>query len=228
MLDVNGADLLKGIMSIIEQIRQYEVHAEQLFPKLLDAVGVIIDRETGEIVKDKAGSLLLGFGIPDLLFRLECQQQRERKHGLEQDSAARAKIWRHIAEASKPMANPKSGEGSIADVAEGWQLNNWLPEGYPKFSRPPIQRSCEDCGLPWWSCDNHFAIVERPMDGSPRPQQEDSRRAWLCYWCIRHQSVLEKYKVSDSPKALKVRKKRAPNRSYLDRLQNALPSPISA
>jgi len=212
---------------MIEKMRQYEQHVDELYPKLLDAVGIQIDRETNEIVKDKAGSLLIGFGIPDLLFRLDCQQQREAKQGREQDSVARARIWRHIAEASKPMAN-KGSEGSISDINEEWQLNHWLPEGYPKFARAPIQRCCEDCGLPWWSCDNHFTIVCRPMDGSSRPQQEDCRKPWLCYWCVRHECVLRKYKIDDSPKALKVRKKRAPNKSFLGRLQSTVQPSISA
>jgi hypothetical protein len=66
------------------------------------------------------------------------------------------------------------------------------------------------------------------MDGSDRPQQDDCHKPWLCFWCIQHECILKKYKISDSPKALKTRKKRAPNKSFLDRLNSPLPSPILA
>jgi hypothetical protein len=205
--------------AIIEQLRQYDEYADELYPKLLETVGVQIDRETGEIIKDKTGNLMMGFGIPDLIFRLDCQAQRERRRGDCQDSVARARIWRHIAEATK-LVN-KGSEGSIPDINEEWQLNQWLPENYPKFSRAPIQRCCEDCGHPWWSCTNHFATV--PPIGSTRPQQEDCRKPWLCFWCVRMECVLRKYKmISDIPEASKVRKKRAPNVSFLNRLRNVV------
>lgn len=77
--------------TIIEQLRQGDPYADELYAKLLETIGVQSDRETGEIIKDKTGNLLIGFGIPDLIFRLDCQSQREANRSDGQDSVARAR-----------------------------------------------------------------------------------------------------------------------------------------
>ena len=93
------------------EVDAVDENAEQLYARLVGAVGVTIDRDTREIVQDEAGMRLLRFGVPDLLFRLECQREREAKAGTGQDAVARAKIWRHVAEACKPGAQ-------IADITD--------------------------------------------------------------------------------------------------------------
>jgi hypothetical protein len=193
-----------------KDLQKFDENADELFPKLLDAVNVTLDRETGQIVRDDRGSFLVGLGIPDLLFRLKHQQAREQKAGQPQDAVARAKIWRHISEACKP------GD-SIADITHDSQLNAWLPESHPKFTRPPILRSCESCGLSWDACENHYALT--PQVEGTRPQQSDGRKQWLCHWCCQHAAVRRRYGMDSQPDMTpRKRKKRSPNRSYMVRL----------
>src|SRR5713226_1848630 len=89
-----------------EELITLDENALVLWPKLLKRAGVTIAH--GEIFLHRRGIILKNFGLPDLLFRLECQKQRER--GGSQDERARARMWFHVAEASA------SGE-SIPDVS---------------------------------------------------------------------------------------------------------------
>jgi hypothetical protein len=177
------------MIDILEQLKQLDTNAEQLYTKLLKTVGVTFDRCNGEIVRDRAGLLLLGFGIPDLLSRLESQKTIEsRRNNGVQDSVARARIWRHIAEASKPMPNPKQGEGSISDITDNCQLNAWLSDA-EKFTAKMPPRKCTSCGLPYDMCENHFT-----KDGS----QTDENTSWFCFWCFKDSAVREHFGVKES------------------------------
>lgn len=196
---------------LIERLRRFDKNADELFPRLLDAANITVERSTGEIVRDKQGSVLIGLGIPDLVFRLECQQNSDQRAGRSQNAIARAKIWRHVAEACKP------GD-AVADITHDSQLNAWLPESHRKFTRPPILRNCESCGLPWDSCENHFALV--PEIAGVKPQQADGRKAWVCFWCYQHAAVRRQNGME--PRAaptVRRRKKRSPNASYIERVR---------
>lgn len=94
-------------------------HATQLWPRLLKKSGAIVDRETNEIVQDKRGAILCGIGVPDLVFRLECQREREK--GGPENEVSRARIWFHVAEACAP------GD-SIPDLTADnrYLLNPWI------------------------------------------------------------------------------------------------------
>jgi hypothetical protein len=203
---------------LIERLRRFDENSDELFPKLLDAANITVDRDTGEIIKDKQGSVLIGLGIPDLLFRLECQQTREQRAAQSQNAVARAKIWRHVSEACKP------GD-AIADITHDSQLNAWLPDSHPKFTRPPILRNCESCGVPWDSCENHFALV--PEVAGVRPQQTDGRKSWICYWCYQHAVVRRQFGMEPKAEAApRQRKKRSPNASYIERVKERAASTV--
>jgi hypothetical protein len=107
-------------------------NAAQLWPKLLKKSGATVDRTTKEIVQDRRGSILCGIGVPDLVFRLECQREREK--GGAQNEVARAKIWFHIAEACAP------GD-SIPDLTSDnrYLLNPWIVTKALKFPDPRFQ-----------------------------------------------------------------------------------------
>lgn len=206
--------------SELESLRRFDENADELYPKLVGAADITIDRTTGEIFRDKRGEIFLGIGIPDLLFRLECQQTREQKAGRPPDGIARARIWRHVAEACKP------GD-AIADITHDYQLNNWLPESHPKFARQLIQRNCESCSLPWDVCENHFTltppVLPIPFINIKPEQQMDSRKKWLCYSC-KVEAVRKQYLEETTAKpncGPKKRKKRRANTSYLQRLNIA-------
>ena len=192
-----------------KDLQRFDENADELYPKLLDAANVTVDRESGTIIRDKQGSFLVGLGIPDLLFRLKHQQAREQKAGKGLDAIARAKIWRHVAESCKP------GD-TIADITDDSQLNAWLPSSHPKFARVPILRNCESCGLKWYACEKHFALVAA-VEGT-RPQQSDARKPWLCHWCCQHSAVRHRYGMETKPIEKPKRKKRSPNRNYLARV----------
>jgi hypothetical protein len=103
-------------------------NAHVLWAKLLKKAGVVCDQ--GQVILDKRGTILLRIGLPDLLFRLECQRVRECGS---QDEYARARIWFHVAEACAP------GD-SIPDIGERlYLLNPWIVTAQ-KFLDPGLER----------------------------------------------------------------------------------------
>lgn len=108
-------------------------NAATLWPKLRKKAKVTIDRELNEIVPDQRGSILKGIGLPDLLFRLECQRQREK--GGRQDELARARIWFHVSEACAP------GD-FIPDLTSDsrYLLNPWIVSSSLKYPNLKLER----------------------------------------------------------------------------------------
>ena len=167
-------------MQIIETLQRYDRNAAELYPRLLAAAGVTTDRESGQIVLDGPGRLLVSLGLPDLISRLECQQKREAG---EQDPIARAKIWRHVAEACKPGAQ-------IPDITGNTQLNIWLPSDYRRFRKELPARGCQSCGLAWEVCETHFSTDFN--------EQSDPTKIWLCYCCISMPEVRKRWQIEST------------------------------
>jgi hypothetical protein len=119
---MNTTDLLATLTKL-------DTNAEMLLPKVIKKSGATVDKKTGDIFEDKRGQILGNIGIPDLIFRLECQRQRE--NGGLQDEIARARIWFHVAEACAP------GD-SIPDVGgdDKYLLNAWIVTPSLKFHNP--------------------------------------------------------------------------------------------
>jgi len=109
------------------EVAALDTNATALWPVLLRKVGVTISK--GEHIEDKRAWLLRNFGVDDLTNRLAVQQTRE--HGGPQDDLARARIWRHIAEASSP------GE-TISDLTEKtlYTLNPFIVAKAKRFASP--------------------------------------------------------------------------------------------
>jgi hypothetical protein len=107
------------------QLLALDSNAERFWLKLLKKASITVDKERGEIVADQRGAILEGIGLPDLLFRLECQRSRENGH---QDELAHARIWFHVAEACAP------GD-SIPDLTgdNKFLLNPWIVTPSLKF-----------------------------------------------------------------------------------------------
>src|SRR5579872_2785564 len=118
------------------QLMALDSNAAILWPKLLKRAQVTIDRGQDEIVPDQRGMILSGLGLPDLLFRLECQRQRER--GGPEDELARAKIWFHIAESCVP------GD-SVPDLTgdNRYLLNPWIVTAL-KYPNPRLAALSQD------------------------------------------------------------------------------------
>jgi hypothetical protein len=108
------------------EIIALDAHAETLWPVLLKKIGVTISQ--GEHIEDKRAWVLRNFGVDDLVNRLDIQQKRE--HG-SQDHIARAKIWRHVAEACLP------GD-SISDLTASnmYLLNAFIVAKEKRFATP--------------------------------------------------------------------------------------------
>jgi hypothetical protein len=110
------------------QLLALDTNSHVLWPKLLKKAGVVCAQ--GQVIPDKRGIILLRIGLPDLLFRLECQRARECRS---QDEYARARIWFHVAEACAP------GD-SIPDIGERlYLLNPWIVTAQ-KFLDPGLER----------------------------------------------------------------------------------------
>jgi hypothetical protein len=171
------------MQEVVERLKVLDKNAEDLFPKLLKHCGVTLDRKTGECIEDHAYHLLFDIGIPELIFRLECQQTREQRSDAPQDELARAKMWRHVAEASKPMSS-KTGDGSISDINDKTVLNPWLPASAKKFAGEMAARKCESCGNYWEMYENHFDKTGM--------QSIDQHKTWFCWWCAK-ESVVRKH-----------------------------------
>jgi hypothetical protein len=104
-------------------------NAPTLWSKLLRRIKVTISQ--GEIIEDHRGWILRSFGLPDLLFRLECQQKREQGR---QDERARARIWFHIAESCS------AGESIPELTAENkYVLNPWIVTRELKHPNPRLE-----------------------------------------------------------------------------------------
>jgi hypothetical protein len=101
-------------------------NATILWPVLLKKVGVTISQ--GQHIEDKRAWVLRNFGVDDLVNRLDIQQKCE--HG-PQDHIARAKIWRHVAEACLP------GD-SISDLTASnmYLLNPFIVPRDQRFATP--------------------------------------------------------------------------------------------
>lgn len=113
------------------ELQVLDRNAAHLWTKLLKKSGATVDKSTNEIVQDKRGATLCGIGVPDLVFRLQCQREREK--GGPEDEVARARIWFHVAEACAP------GD-SIPDLtAENrYLLNPWIVTKALKFADPRV------------------------------------------------------------------------------------------
>jgi hypothetical protein len=120
-----------NITEFLTRLLKLDVNAGILLPRVIKKSGATVDKKTGDVFEDKRGWILGNIGIPDLIFRLECQQQREQKHGGTQDEVARARIWFHVAEACAP------GD-SIPDVGgdDKYLLNPWIVTSSLKFHNP--------------------------------------------------------------------------------------------
>lgn len=114
------------------EILALDRNAALLWPKLLKKSGATVDRGTNQIVQDKRGAILDGIGVPDLVFRLQCQHDREK--GGPENELARAKIWFHVAEACVP------GD-SIPDLTgdNRYLLNPWIVTKALKYPDPRAQ-----------------------------------------------------------------------------------------
>jgi hypothetical protein len=109
------------------EVSTLDANAMTLWPVLLKKVGVTVSR--GEHIEDRRAWILRNFGVDDLAGRLDVQQQRE-KCG-PQDDVARARIWRHVAEACLP------GD-SIGDITPQnmYLLNAFIVPKARRFASP--------------------------------------------------------------------------------------------
>jgi hypothetical protein len=120
-----------------EKLINLDANSTRLWPKLLKRTQVTVDRAQDEIVADKRGMILSGIGLPDLIFRLECQKQRE-KDG-QQDELARARIWFHVAEACAPGDSVPELNGE-----NRYLLNPWIIAQELKYTNPRLAALNED------------------------------------------------------------------------------------
>ena len=79
------------------------------------------------------------FGIPDLAFRLVCQEEREGRNGGHPDLRARAIIWHHVA------AQCSEGKSEVQTPTEQ-ELRRWM-SGKEKECRT-VRINCATCGTP--------------------------------------------------------------------------------
>jgi hypothetical protein len=109
------------------ELTALDVNASALWSVLLKKVGVTISR--GEHIEDRRAWMLRNFGVHDLARRFSVQHQRE--NGGPQDDVARARIWRHVAEACLP------GD-SIADITPQnmYLLNAFIVSKERRFASP--------------------------------------------------------------------------------------------
>lgn len=145
-------------------IQLLEANASVLWPRLMKSAHLATYR--GEIVEDSRSKALFRFGVPDLIFRLQCQGERE--CGGRQNNIAGARIWRHVAEACKPGTE-------IPDITDLSDLNEWLPDS-EQFPTVPKRGSCNSCGMPW-DCVG---------TGGHVPVSESST-LWFCGMCHRQE-----------------------------------------
>ena len=124
---------MKKTVPCPSEILALDANAKHLWPLFVKKAGVTIDKAEWQIIEDRRGSILKGIGIPDLIFRLSCQRQRE-KYG-RQNEVARSRIWRHVAEACAP------GD-SIPDLSSDnlYSLNPWIVTKKLKFPDPRAER----------------------------------------------------------------------------------------
>jgi hypothetical protein len=120
-----------------QELLALDFNSPNLWPKLLKRAQVTIDGGQNEIVADKRGMILSGIGLPDLMFRLDCQRQRE-KDGA-QNELSRARIWFHVAEACAP------GD-SVPDLnsENRYLLNPWIIKQELKYPNPRLAALNED------------------------------------------------------------------------------------
>ena len=105
---------------------------------------------------------LTRFGIPDLAFRLACQEKRERKNGGDTNMRARATIWRGVAERCAP------GTGEVTTATEE-ALRQWMP-GTEKQSMT-VRIRCSSCGKPMRVVrDSRFSSCRKCRGASRRSE----------------------------------------------------------
>jgi hypothetical protein len=132
-------------------------NSASLWPVLLKKVGVTISK--GEHIEDRRAWMLRNFGVDDLANRLSVQQKRE--NGGPQDDVARARIWRHVAEACLP------GD-SISDLTtnNAYLLNAFIVTKAKRFATPfDAYREATGSELPLCAnnlCPNGPARVPSP------------------------------------------------------------------
>jgi hypothetical protein len=173
------------------EIIALDAHAETLWPVLLKKIGVTISQ--GAHIEDKRAWVLRNFGVDDLVNRLDIQQKRE--HGGPQDHIARAKIWRHVAEACLP------GD-SISDLTASnmYLLNAFIVPRDQRFATPFDALRVEK-------------VQQLPLcanQGCPNgPAQVPSNRAKFCTKSCRNMVSKQRQWSVEPPQAIHRRRKRS-------------------
>lgn len=102
------------------------------------------------------------FGIPDLTFRLMCQEERERRNGGHPDLRVRAIIWHHIA------TQCSEGKSEVQTPTEQ-ELQRWMP-GTEKQSMT-VRIVCSSCGKPMRVVrDSRFSSCRKCRGASRRSE----------------------------------------------------------